>query len=64
MNAETVALQASAKRNRGKRFMGQACYFTFDPTQFVVEPPDFADPSIRSPLTCPVYSVVPAVNVI
>jgi len=25
---------------------------------------EIADPSIRSPLTCPVYSVLPAVNVI
>jgi hypothetical protein len=40
------------------------CYFTRDATQFVVDPADFADPSIRSPLTCPVYSVLPAVNVI
>jgi hypothetical protein len=40
------------------------CYFARDAAQFVVEPPDFADPSIRSPLTCPVYSVLPAVNVI
>ena len=39
-------------------------YLARDATQFVVEPPDFADPSIRSPLTCPVYSVFPAVNVI